>query len=217
MHRILVVPIDGGALSNITDEMVFKVQNWSVNDPFYTDKRVVRDVSFYAKKGEIVGLFGLQGAGRTELAMSLFGKSYESEITGDMYINGKKCDPKDPKDALRGGLDKITHFRIVDTEKENAVTREYMHMMHTKAASISEKVEHLSGGNQQKVMLSKWMFTDADVIIIDEPTRGIDVGAKYEIYTILGELAQSGKRLRSGCWRTASGSFQPGYVNHRTG
>lgn len=208
--------------SNITDEVVFKVENWSVSDPVYTDKKVVKDVSFYARKGEIVGLFGLQGAGRTELAMSLFGKSFGSEIIGSMYINGEKCDPKNAKDALRNGLayvtedrkanglvfsqsvarnttmaglEKITHYRIVDTDMERTVTKEYMDRLHTKASSVMENVEHLSGGNQQKVMLAKWMFTDADIIIIDEPTRGIDVGAKYEIYNILGQLAQSGKTI----------------------
>lgn len=207
---------------NISDEVVFRVENWSVSDPINTDKQVIRIVSFYARKGEIVGLFGLQGAGRTKLAMSLFGKSFGSEISGDMFINGKKCNPMNAKEALKNGLayitedrkanglvltqsiarnttmaglEKITHHRIVDTDKEKAVTKEYMDMLHTKASSVTENVEHLSGGNQQKVMLAKWMFTDADVILIDEPTRGIDVGAKYEIYGILGQLAQSGKTI----------------------
>ena len=207
---------------NISDEVVFRVENWSVSDPINTDKQVIRNVSFYARKGEIVGLFGLQGAGRTKLAMSLFGKSFGSEISGDMYINGKKCNPMNAKEALKNGLayitedrkanglvltqsiarnttmaglEKITHHRIVDTDKEKTVTKEYMDMLHTKASSVNENVEHLSGGNQQKVMLAKWMFTDADVVLIDEPTRGIDVGAKYEIYGILGQLAQSGKTI----------------------
>ncbi len=207
---------------NISDEVVFKVENWSVNDPVYTDKKIVKNVSLYAKKGEIIGLFGLQGAGRTELALSLFGKYYGTKISGNMYINGRRSDPKDTKSALKDGLayvtedrkanglvltqsiagnttmaalEKITRHGIVDNDMEKAVTREYMDRLHTKAPSESERVGHLSGGNQQKVMLAKWMFTDADILIIDEPTRGIDVGAKHEIYEILGMLAESGKTI----------------------
>ncbi len=206
----------------ISDEVVFKVENWSVSDPVYTEKRVVKDASLYARKGEIVGLFGLQGAGRTELAMSLFGRSFGSGISGSMYINGRKCDPKDPKSALKdglayvtedrkanglilshsvagnttmAGLEKITRHRIVDSEMEKAVAKDYMARLRTKASSVSERVENLSGGNQQKVMLAKWMFADADVLIIDEPTRGIDIGAKLEIYETLENLAQSGKTI----------------------
>ncbi|MBE5847785.1 MAG: sugar ABC transporter ATP-binding protein [Lachnospiraceae bacterium] len=207
---------------NISDEIALKVENWTVCDPHYPDKTVVKDVSLYAKRGEIVGLFGLQGAGRTELAMSLFGRSYGSETGGTMWINGRNCDLKDAKDAIRAGLvyitedrkenglvmaqsvagnttmaalEKIVRRRIVDTDLEKTVTEEYMTRLHTKASSASEKVENLSGGNQQKVMLAKWMFTDADIMLIDEPTRGIDVGAKHEIYEILGKLAQSGKTI----------------------
>ncbi len=207
---------------NVSDEVVFRVENWSVSDPVYPDKKIVKDVSFYARKGEIIGLFGLQGAGRTELAMSLFGKSYGSGISGSMYIKGRKCDPKDAGSALKDGLayvtedrkknglvltqsvarnttmaalEKITHCGVVDVDMEKSVTKEYMDRLHTKASEVSENVENLSGGNQQKVMLAKWMFTDADILIIDEPTRGIDVGAKHEIYEILGKLAQSGKTI----------------------
>ncbi len=207
---------------NIIDEVTLKVENWSVGDPVYPQKKVVKDVSIYARKGEIVGIFGLQGAGRTELAMSLFGKSFGSDISGNMWVKGKKCDPRNAKEALNdglayvtedrkgnglvliqsiarnttmAGLDKITRHRVVDTNMERTVTKGYMDRLHTKASSISEKVDNLSGGNQQKVLLSKWMFTDADILIIDEPTRGIDVLAKHEIYTILGNLAQSGKTI----------------------
>lgn len=207
---------------NISDEVVFKVENWSVSDSAYPDKLVVNNVSFYARKGEIIGIFGLQGAGRTKLAMSLFGRSFGSKVSGDMYINGEKCDPHNAKAALKSGLayvtedrkenglvltqsvarnttmaglEKIAHHLRVDTGKEKDVAKNYMNLLHIKAASETEDVEHLSGGNQQKVMLAKWMFTDADVIIVDEPTRGVDVGAKYEIYTILGQLAYSGKTI----------------------
>lgn len=207
---------------NIIDEVTLKVENWSVGDPVYPQKKVVKDVSIYARKGEIVGIFGLQGAGRTELAMSLFGKSFGSDVSGSLWIKGRKCAPRNAKEALNyglayvtedrkgnglvlvqsiarnttmAGLDKITRHRVVDTNMERTVTKDYMDRLHTKASSISEKVDNLSGGNQQKVLLSKWMFTDADILIIDEPTRGIDVLAKHEIYTILGNLAQSGKTI----------------------
>ena len=207
---------------NITDEITLKVENWTVGDPVYKGRNAVNDVSFYAKKGEILGMFGLQGAGRTELAMSLFGKSFGVRLSGQMWINGRECDPKDSKEALKdgiayvtedrksnglvfiqsiaenttmAGLEKITRHRIVDTDMEKTVTKEYMDRLHTKARSVYEKVKNLSGGNQQKVLLSKSMFTDADILIIDEPTRGIDVAAKHEIYDILGKLALSGKTI----------------------
>ena len=207
---------------NITNDITFRVENWTVIDPAYKDKKVVNNVSFHVKKGEILGMFGLQGAGRTELAMSLFGRSFGIKTNGNMWINEKECDPKDAKEALKNGLayvtedrkanglvliqsiarnttmsglEKITRHRIVDTDMERAVTKQYMDRLHTKANSVLEKVQNLSGGNQQKVLLSKSMFTDADILIIDEPTRGIDVAAKHEIYDILGKLAQSGKSI----------------------
>jgi putative multiple sugar transport system ATP-binding protein len=207
---------------DIRDNVVFEVKNWTVSDYNYSEREVVKNVSFYVKEGEIIGFFGLQGAGRTKLGMSLFGKSFGTEFSGEMYIDGKLCDPQNVRGALRDGiayvtedrkefglflkhsiahnttvakLDKISVHGRVDKNKEKIVTREYMDKFHTKAASVLEAVGNLSGGNQQKVLLAKWMFTDSKVLVVDEPTRGIDVGAKYEIYGILGELAQNGKAI----------------------
>jgi len=196
-----------------------EVKNWSVHHPIYQDKLVVKDVSFNVHKGEIVGFSGLQGAGRTELAMSIFGRSYGTGITGELEIDGKKCNLKTPKDAIKAGLayvtedrkgnglvlpesiavnttmarlEKVCHTGIIDIDKENAAAEEYIVKLRTKTPSAQQAVGNLSGGNQQKILLSKWMFADPDVLILDEPTRGIDVGAKYEIYCIMNDLVASG-------------------------
>ena len=206
----------------IRDKKVFEVKNWTVTDLKGGGKEAVKNVSFYVRSGEIVGFFGLQGAGRTKLGMSLFGRSFGDKINGEMLINGKLCSPRSAREALRDGLAYVTEDRkesglflsesiarnttvaalskisrrgVIDQEKEKSIAENYMEMLHTKAPSASEAVGNLSGGNQQKVLLAKWMFTDAEVLIIDEPTRGIDVGAKYEIYGILAELALRGKGI----------------------
>jgi putative multiple sugar transport system ATP-binding protein len=179
-------------------------------------------VNFTVHKGEIVGFSGLQGAGRTELAMSIFGHSYGTGITGTLILNGREVSLKTERQAIEAGLAYVTEDRkgnglvleqtiaknttmarlekvcrrgIVDVDQENAVAEEYKDKLKTKTPSVQQAVGNLSGGNQQKVLLAKWMFADPDVLILDEPTRGIDVGAKYEIYCIMNDLVAQGKSV----------------------
>ncbi|MDD6022827.1 MAG: sugar ABC transporter ATP-binding protein [Oscillospiraceae bacterium] len=207
---------------NVQDEVGMEVRNWSVYHPVYTEKKVVDDVSFHVRKGEIVGFSGLQGAGRTELAMSIFGKSYGTNISGECVISGKSVNLKTERDAIDAGLAYVTEDRkgnglileqtiavnntmarmekvcnrgIIDVPKENRVAEEYKEALKTKTPTVQQQVGNLSGGNQQKVLLSKWMFADPEVLILDEPTRGIDVGAKYEIYCIMNDLVAQGKSV----------------------
>ena len=208
---------------NIQEDILLEVVNWNVFHPVYTEKQMVKDASFYVRKGEIVGFSGLQGAGRTELVMSLFGKSYGSKISGHEFINGKEVFLKNERDAINHKLayatedrktnglilsdtitrnttlakmDKVSGFAgIIDTAKEKHVAEEYVKAMRTKTPSVEQNVGNLSGGNQQKVLLSKWMFADPDVLFLDEPSRGIDVGAKYEIYCIMNEMVEQGKAV----------------------
>ena len=147
-------------------DVAFEVRGWNVYSPINPERRVIKDVSLRVRKGEVVGIAGLMGAGRTELAMSLFGRSYGVRASGEVYKDGARVDLGTPRRA-----------------------------MNIKTPSILQKVGNLSGGNQQKVVLSKWIFADPDVLILDEPTRGIDVGAKYEIYTIINALADQGKAV----------------------
>ena len=206
----------------VSSEMGMEVKNWNVYHPVYTEKKVVNNVSFNVHKGEIVGFSGLQGAGRTELAMSIFGHSYGTNISGELYINGKRENLKSEKEAIYSGLAYVTEDRkgnglilpesiafnntmarlekvcnggIIDVDKENAVAEEYVEKLRTKTPSVRQATGNLSGGNQQKVLLAKWMFADPDVLILDEPTRGIDVGAKYEIYCIMNDLVAQGKSV----------------------
>lgn len=208
---------------NVSKEVLFEAKNWTVYHPVYTEKCMASDVSFKVHKGEIVGFSGLQGAGRTELAMSLFGKSYGSRISGQEFINGKEVHLKNERDAIEHGLAYATEDRktnglvlsdtiaknttmariekisgkmgIIDTALENKVAQDYVKAMRTKTPTVQQNVGNLSGGNQQKVLLSKWMFADPDVLFLDEPSRGIDVGAKYEIYCIMNDMVKEGKAV----------------------
>ena len=207
----------------VSDEIAFEARNWTVYHPVYTDKCIDKDINFHVKKGEIVGFSGLQGAGRTEMAMALFGKSYGSHISGQEFINGKEVHLKNEHDAIEHGLAYVTEDRkvnglvldasiawntsmakmskvsssrgIIDVAKENNVAQEYVEALKTKTPSVQQNAGNLSGGNQQKVLLAKWMFADPDVLILDEPTRGIDVGAKYEIYCIMNDMVAQGKSV----------------------
>ena len=203
-------------------EVVFQVKDWNVYDPIIDDKKIIKDVNINIKKGEIVGLSGLMGAGRTEFAMSVFGKAYGRHISGSVIKDGKEIKINNIRDAIDSGLAYVTEDRknaglnlidsiknnisiakiekiskrlFVDGNKEISVTEDFRKKLNIKSPSIIQKAGNLSGGNQQKVVLSKWIFTDPDILILDEPTRGIDVGAKYEIYKIINDLADSGKSI----------------------
>ena len=207
---------------HISDKIGMEVRNWTVHHPLYTEKKVVDNVSFNVHRGEIVGFSGLQGAGRTELAMSIFGKSYGTEISGELIIDGQPKTLKNAREAIEAGMAYVTEDRkgnglilsnsiaknttmarlekvcdngIIDVDKENAVAEDYKEKLRTKTPTVQQAVGNLSGGNQQKVLLAKWMFADPEVLILDEPSRGIDVGAKYEIYCIMNDLVAQGKSV----------------------
>ncbi len=199
-----------------------EVDNWTVYHPVYTERKVVDNVSLNVRKGEVVGIYGLMGAGRTELAMSIFGRSYGYDIQGTLKVGGKEVTLKNPREAINAKIAYVTEDRkgnglvlsnpirvnnslanlvgvsshgIIDMDKEYQVAVEYKEKLKTKTPSVEQNVGNLSGGNQQKVLLAKWMFTDPDILILDEPTRGIDVGAKYEIYCIINDLVAMGKSV----------------------
>ena len=202
-------------------DIQLEVDNWTVHHPLYPERKVVDNVSMYVRKGEVVGIYGLMGAGRTELAMSIFGQTYGVNITGTMKIDGKEVKiKKGADDAIKhkiayvtedrkgnglvlsqsikvntslAHLDAISNHMVIDGDKEYAVAEEYREKLKTKTPSVEQLVGNLSGGNQQKVLLAKWMFAEPDIMLLDEPTRGIDVGAKYEIYCIINDLAAAGK------------------------
>ena len=182
--------------------------------------KMVQDVSFELHKGEILGFSGLMGAGRTETARALFGA--DPKESGDIYVNGKKVDIKSPKDAVALGIGYLSEDRkrygivvdksvaenstmahlknfvkglFIDKKKEVAATQDYIKRLNTKTPSTDQLVVNLSGGNQQKVVLAKWLVKDCDILIFDEPTRGIDVGAKSEIYHLMNELVAQGKSI----------------------
>ena len=203
-------------------DVMMEVDNWTVYHPEFTERKVVDDVSMNVKRGEVVGIYGLMGAGRTELAMSIFGRSYGIGISGTLKLRGKELHLKSPKAAIENKIAYVTEDRkgnglvlsnsiktntslanlkalskrlVIDKDAEYAVAKEYVKKLNTKTPSLEQNVGNLSGGNQQKVLLAKWMFADPDVLILDEPTRGIDVGAKYEIYCIINDLVAAGKSV----------------------
>ncbi|MFR1109993.1 MAG: ATP-binding cassette domain-containing protein, partial [Anaerotruncus colihominis] len=199
-----------------------EVRDWTVYHPLYEGRKVVDSVNLHVRRGEVVGISGLMGAGRTELAMSIFGKSYGANISGTLLMDGREVRLHNVQDAIdhklayvtedRKGnglilsapirenttlakMDKVSRRRVLDKDLEIQVANEYREKLHTKCADVEQAVGNLSGGNQQKVLLAKWMFADPDVLILDEPTRGIDVGAKYEIYCIINQLVAEGKSV----------------------
>ena len=203
-------------------DVSMEVKNWTVYHPIYTERKVVDNVSIKIHKGEVVGISGLMGAGRTELAKSVFGRSYGTNIIGTLLLDGKEVHLKSSRDAIAHKLAYVTEDRkgdglilsnpirtntslanmagvsngiVIDKDKEYAVAVEYKEKLKTKCPTVEQNVGNLSGGNQQKVLLAKWMFADPDVLILDEPTRGIDVGAKYEIYCIINDLVAAGKSV----------------------
>ncbi len=203
-------------------EVGLEVKDWTVYHPLDPGRKVVDHVSLTVRKGEVVGIAGLMGSGRTELALSIFGRSYGSNQHGTLLINGEEVKLKNTRQAInkklayitedRKGdglilsnpirinttlakLDKVSKNGIIDLNIENISANDYVDKLKTKCTSIEQQVGNLSGGNQQKVLVSKWMFADPDIMILDEPTRGIDVGAKYEIYCIINQLVAEGKSI----------------------
>ncbi|KAA0972058.1 sugar ABC transporter ATP-binding protein [Aureimonas fodinaquatilis] len=201
-------------------ETIFAVKDWTVFHPQHTHRKVVRNVDFAVRAGEIVGIAGLMGAGRTEFAMSIFGRSWGHNISGSAWIKGQPVTLSSVPAAIAAGLAYVTedrkqlgllldedirknitlanlagvsHHRVLDDVEELRVANSYRDRMRIRSSSIYQETGKLSGGNQQKVVLSKWLFSNPQVLFLDEPTRGIDVGAKYEIYSIINDLADSGK------------------------
>ncbi len=203
-------------------DVMMEVKNWNVYSPSDSNKKVIDNANIIVNKGEIIGISGLMGAGRTEFAMSIFGKSYGSKIEGEIYLKGKKVELNSPKKAIEMGISYLTEDRkekgliliqdvkqnitisslksitekgIINDNEEIKHANYYKKAMRIKTPTIETKIMNLSGGNQQKVVLSKWMLTNPDVLIVDEPTRGIDVGAKYEIYAIMNKFVAEGKSI----------------------
>ena len=201
-------------------ETILEVKNWNAFHQHHRDRQVLHDINVSVRKGEVVGIAGLMGAGRTEFAMSVFGKSYGHKISGEVLMHGKAVDVSTVRKAIDAGLAYVTEDRkhlglvlndsimhntslanlfgiskatVIDNHKEAFVATDYRSRLRISSSGIFQEAVNLSGGNQQKVVLSKWLFSDPDVLILDEPTRGIDVGAKYEIYSIINQLAADGK------------------------
>ncbi|MDG4808887.1 sugar ABC transporter ATP-binding protein [Micromonospora sp. WMMD1120] len=202
-------------------EEVLRIEDWTVRHPVQ-ERMVVEGVNLNVRAGEVVGIAGLMGAGRTELAMSVFGRSYGRDIKGRLFVKGREVQARTVAEAIDNGiayvtedrkryglnliddvrrnvsaaaLDRLSRLGWVNGNEEIKVAEASRQEMNIRTPSVMAVVGKLSGGNQQKVVLSKWLFTDPDVLILDEPTRGIDVGAKYEIYTIINRLVAAGKAV----------------------
>ncbi|WP_339758394.1 multiple monosaccharide ABC transporter ATP-binding protein [uncultured Hoeflea sp.] len=201
-------------------DVLMEVRNWDVWHPQHTERQVIHDACLNVRAGEVVGIAGLMGAGRTELAMSLFGRSYGRKISGEVLIDGKPVDVSTVDRAIDAGiayvtedrkhlglvldesiqrnitlanLPKVSSYGVISEAEEVQVAESYRKAINIRTPGVFQKVVNLSGGNQQKVVLSKWLFADPKVLILDEPTRGIDVGAKYEIYGIINKLVADGR------------------------
>ena len=200
--------------------VLFEVQGWSVGDPARPERDRIRNVNFHVRRGEVVGIAGLMGAGRTEFAMSVFGRSYGVNIRGKALLEGREVDLGNVRKAIDQGLAYATEDRkgaglvlgesitrntsmanlaavssrwVMNELAETAVAVEYRSRLRIRSADVTQSVEKLSGGNQQKVVLGKWLFANPKVLILDEPTRGIDVGAKYEIYGVVNQVVSEGR------------------------
>jgi len=208
--------------SRVSGGAALEVEGWTVFHPLYPEKKVVNNVNFRLRRGEVVGIAGLMGAGRTELAMSIFGKAYGTKISGRIKKDGRELPMNGVPDAIRNGLAYITEDRkgdglilidsimhnltlahprgissrgVLNKDSERHVAGEYRRKLDIKCPTVEQLVGNLSGGNQQKVLVGKWMFAEPEIMILDEPTRGIDVGAKYEIYQIINQLVAQGKSI----------------------
>jgi putative multiple sugar transport system ATP-binding protein len=201
-------------------DVIFEVRDWRVQHPTQRDRAVIKGVNLKARKGEIVGIAGLMGSGRTELAMSVFGGTYGQDISGTVLMHGKPVDVSSVRKAIKAGLAYVTEDRkgnglilddniqrnitlanltgvsklgVINEHEEMTVAADFLKKLRIRAQGVTHVVANLSGGNQQKVVLSKWLFSGPEVLILDEPTRGIDVGAKYEIYSIINQAVEAGK------------------------
>ena len=199
-----------------------RVENWTVYHPLHENRKVVKDANFNIRAGEVVGFAGLMGAGRTEIAMSLFGKSYGQNHSGKIYKNGKEISLSSVNESIENGviyltedrknyglvlindiktniclanLKKISAKGVLNLNEEIIQAGDYRKKLAVRCTGLEQTVESLSGGNQQKVVLGKWLMSEPDILLLDEPTRGIDVGAKYEIYTIINKMAAEGKAV----------------------
>jgi len=228
-ENVLIKHMVGRAIENIyperkkkkSDQVVFEVRNWNAYDPA-RERQILKDVNLELRKGEVLGITGLMGAGRTELALSLFGNPDNYRIDGEMLIGGEPVKFNHPEKAIKAGLAYVTEDRkgdgliliqdvksnitianlkrilkygVIDANAEIKDAREYTDSLGIKTPSIEQKVLYLSGGNQQKVSLAKWLYVSPDIMILDEPTRGIDVGAKFEIFTIMNKLVEQGMSI----------------------
>lgn len=203
-------------------DVLFRVEDWTVYHPIYSERKVAKSVSFDIRRGEVIGFAGLMGSGRTEIAMSLFGRSYGQKHTGSIYKNGRKITLNSVNEAIENGvvyltedrktyglvlisdiktnitlanLERVSKNSIINLNEEVVAAESFRKKLAVRSTGLEQVVESLSGGNQQKIVLSKWLMSKPDVFLLDEPTRGIDVGAKYEIYTIINELAAQGKAV----------------------
>lgn len=203
-------------------EVILEVKEWTVYHELQAGRKVIDNVSMNIRRGEVVGIAGLMGSGRTELAMSIFGRAYGRNITGTLRKDGKEIRNQSINEAIENGFAYVTEDRkeyglilmddikrnisltglsklaknmVIDDREEILVAEDMRKKLKIKTPNILQKTGNLSGGNQQKVVLSKWIYAEPDILILDEPTRGIDVGAKYEIYAIINQLADEGKAV----------------------
>jgi putative multiple sugar transport system ATP-binding protein len=206
--------------SNI-GEVSLEVKNWEVYHP-QLDRKMIKNIDIVLRKGEVVGFSGLMGSGRSEFAMSVFGRLYGRSISGETFIDGKKVNLKNVPTAIEHKIAYVTEDRktsglildnairtnitmadlsrvskrmVIDADAERQYAEEYSKLLGVKMSGVDQDVGRLSGGNQQKVLLAKWMFTEPEILILDEPTRGIDVGAKYEIYEFINRLVSQGESV----------------------
>ena len=202
-------------------DKILELNNWSAFDP-QLGRTVSKDIDLHVRKGEIVGIAGLMGSGRTELALSIFGNSKSYKIQGELFVDGRPANFKHTSQAIKAGIAYVTEDRkgdglfllqdiknnitasnlkgissngIINQNEEIKVADHYKSSLGVKASSIQQLVGNLSGGNQQKVSLGKWLFVGPKLLILDEPTRGIDVGAKFEIYAVMNELIKQGMSI----------------------
>jgi putative multiple sugar transport system ATP-binding protein len=204
----------------VIGDIIFEVKNWNAYHQLHSDRQVLHNININLRKGEVVGIAGLMGAGRTELAMSVFGKSWGRRISGDVLVHGQSVDVSSVTKAIDAGLAYVTEDRkqlglvlgntimhnmtlanlpgvsnrtVINDITELKVAHDFRKRLNVRSSGVFQEAVNLSGGNQQKVVLSKWLFANPDILMLDEPTRGIDVGAKYEIYTIINQLVSEGK------------------------